>query len=192
MGRPTEKLAVHSNMPFACSIDALMPSLQCSPAELMLGSSYTNTDPGSDVVTPTTVEQVGIHQPMSTATPGWLCTHGRTQHGVRALIDRRLLAKSQGKLSSAGQLVQVYRNDLTYTFKKLSANCYHVGHHPGELSSETETHYHLETLEGVPIPSTSFSFDCVAFSPDRYELHSNRRHSKHNYKLLWRKRNETI
>ena len=98
----------------------LMPSLQCSPAELMLGLVInTNPTPAIDTIAPTTVEQIGIHQ--AYVQQQHLDGYAHTiEHAARrkGAFDRQLLAKFPREvIFKTGQLVQVYRNDLTYTFK---------------------------------------------------------------------------
>jgi hypothetical protein len=98
----------------------LLPSLKCSPAELMLGLVInTNRTPIVDAALATTAAQIGIHQ----AYTQQQCLNGYThtmEHAAhqKAIFDRQLLAKFPWEvLFKAGQLVQVYCNDLTYTFE---------------------------------------------------------------------------
>jgi hypothetical protein len=98
----------------------LLPSLKCSPAELMLGLMInTNRTLIVDATSPTTVEQVGVHQ----AYVQQQCLDGYAhtmEHAAqrKSAFDKRLLAKFPREvIFEPGQLVQVYCNDLTFTFK---------------------------------------------------------------------------
>jgi hypothetical protein len=89
----------------------LMPSLECSPAELMLGL-IINSNPTliADATSETTAEQVHIHQTYTQQQhlDGYAHTMEHAAHQKTA-FDRRLLAKSrQEVLFELGQLVQVY------------------------------------------------------------------------------------
>jgi hypothetical protein len=77
-------------------------------------------------------------------------------HKWKLAFDRKLLAQAPREvIFKAGQLVQVYRSDLDFTFKaerkmepKWSA--------PRRVTSRDHNSYKLETLEGLPI-SNRFS-----------------------------------
>jgi hypothetical protein len=72
-------------------------------------------------------------------------------HEWKLAFDRKLLAQAPREvIFKAGQLIQVYRSDLDYTFKakqklelKWSA--------PHRVTSHNHNSYKLETLEGLPI-----------------------------------------
>jgi hypothetical protein len=144
-----------------------MPSLQCSLAELMLGLVINpKPTPATDAVTLTTVEQIGIHQ----AYTQQKCLDGYA-HTIeyaawrKCAFNRRLLAKFPREvIFKIGQLVQVYCNDLTYTFK---TECKLLPHWspPQRIVNQDHNSYHLETLEGVPIPSTFSSRHLRRFLP---------------------------
>jgi len=136
----------------------LMPSLQCSPAELMLGLVInTNPTPATDAVAPTTVEQIGIHQAyvQQQRLDGYAHT---IEHATRhkGTFDRRLLAKFPREvIFEPGQLVQVCHNDLTYMFKteRKLLPCWSL---PRRIVNQDRNSYRLETLEDVPIPMVPF------------------------------------
>jgi hypothetical protein len=79
----------------------------------------TNLTLAPDVVIPTTDEQVGIHQ--AYVQQQHLNSYAHTiEHVARhkGTFDRKLLAKFPREvIFESGQLVQVYHNNLTYTFK---------------------------------------------------------------------------
>jgi hypothetical protein len=145
----------------------LLPSLQCSPAELMLGLVInTNPTPFADATAPTTTEQIGVHQAyvQQQRLDGYTHT---IEHAARrkGAFDRRLLAKFPREVIFApGQLVQVYRNDLTLTFKteRKLLLCWSP---PRRIVSRDRNSYHLETLEGIPMSSTFSSRRLRRFLP---------------------------
>jgi len=145
----------------------LMPSLQCSPAELMLGLVInTNPTPTTDAVAPTTAEQIGIHQAYTQQQrlDGYAHT---IEHAARrkGAFDKRLLAKFPREvIFKTGQLVQVYRNDLTYTFKT-ERKLLPRWSPPRRIVTRDRNSYRLETLEGVPITSTFSSRRLRRFLP---------------------------
>jgi hypothetical protein len=145
----------------------LMPSLECSPAELMLGLVInTNPTPISDAVLETTTEQVGVHQAYTQQQhlDGYAHT---MEHAARrkTAFDKRLLAKFLREvLFEPGQLVQVYCNDLTYTFKTERKLLPHWSP-PRRIVSRNRNSYHIETVEGIPISSTFSSRRLHCFLP---------------------------
>ena len=67
-------------------------------------------------------------------------------------------------LFEPGQLVQVYRNDLTYTFKT-ERKLLPRWSPPRRIVSRDRNSYHIETLEGIPISSTFSSRRLRRFLP---------------------------
>jgi len=115
----------------------------------------TNPTPTADTVTPTDTEQIGIHQAyvQQQRLDGYAHT---IEHAVRrkGTFDKRLLAKFPREvIFTPGQLVQVYRNDLTYTFKT-ERKLLPRWSPPRRVVSRNRNSYHLETLEGIPMSST--------------------------------------
>jgi hypothetical protein len=140
----------------------LLPSLQCSPAELMLGPVInTNPTPTTDATAPTTTEKIGIHQAYVQQQHLDGYTH-TIEHAVRrkGAFDKRVLARFPKEvIFMPGQLVQVYRNDLTFTFKT-ERKLLPRWSPPRRVVSRDRNSYHLETLEGIPMSST-FSSRCL-------------------------------
>jgi hypothetical protein len=145
----------------------LIPSLKCSPAELMLGLVInTNPTPTKNSILPTEAEHVGIHQAyvQQQRLDGYAHTMEHAERRKNA-FNKRVLAQSPGVVTfKKGQLIQVYRNDLTYTFKaerkllpRWSA--------PQRIVSRDRNSYRLETLEGVPMESTFSSRRLRRFMP---------------------------
>jgi len=98
----------------------LIPSLKCSPAELMLGLVInSNPTPIADSSQPTTEEQIGVHQAymQQQRLDGYAHTMEHAEWRKKA-FDRQLLSQApRVVIFEKGHLVQVYHNDLTYTFK---------------------------------------------------------------------------
>ena len=79
----------------------------------------TNPTPATDSTLPTEAKQAGIHQAyvQQQRLDGYTHTMEHAERQKNA-FDKRVLAQSPGVVTfEKGQLVQVYRNDLTYTFK---------------------------------------------------------------------------
>jgi RNase H-like domain found in reverse transcriptase/Reverse transcriptase (RNA-dependent DNA polymerase) len=131
----------------------ILPSLRYSPNELLLGIVVnTKPTPLSEAASEPTAEEVDTQMAY--------VDHQRfdgyaqiVDHALRrkAAFDKRVLDHSPREvIFRAGDLVQVYRSDLDYTFKserkllpKFSA--------PRRVVSRNKNSYQLETLEGLPI-----------------------------------------
>jgi hypothetical protein len=72
-------------------------------------------------------------------------------HQQKLAFDRKLLNQAPKEvIFKAGQLIQVYRSDLDFTFKverKMEPNW----SAPCRVTSRDHNSYKLETLEGLPI-----------------------------------------
>jgi hypothetical protein len=74
----------------------------------------------------------------------------------KTAFDRRVLAQKPGEVTfSKGHLVQIYRNDLDYTFKT-ERKLLPKWSIPQRVTSRHSNSYALETLNGDPLPG-SFS-----------------------------------
>lgn len=131
----------------------ILPNLKYSPNELLLGL-VVNTKPTSsaEVSAPPTIEEVETQM-------AYVDQHrfdGYSQiveHAQRrkASFDKQVLAHHPREVTfRTGDLVQVYRSDLDFTFAtdrkllpKFSA--------PRRIVSKNQNSYQLETLEGFPI-----------------------------------------
>jgi len=70
----------------------------------------------------------------------------------KAAFDKRVLAESGGEvIFKPGQLVQVYRSDLDYTFKT-ERKLLPKWSHPRRVVARDVNSYTIATLEGVPVP----------------------------------------
>lgn len=83
----------------------------------------------------------------------------------KAAFDKTLLAKHPGEvIFEAGQLVQVYCTDLTYTFKSIRKLLPRWSP-PRRVVSRDRNSYQLETTAGVPLESTFSSRRLCRFIP---------------------------
>jgi hypothetical protein len=131
----------------------ILPYLKYAPNELLLGLVInTKPTPSADMLVPPSDDEIEVQM-------AYVDQHrfdGYSQiveHGLRrkAAFDKRVLAHPPREvIFRAGDLVQVYRSDLDYTFAttrkllpKFSA--------PRRVVSRNCNSYQLETLEGFPI-----------------------------------------
>ena len=144
----------HLEAAVRCINNRILPNLKYSPNELLLGLVInTNTTPPTTAVSaPPTPEEVEIQM-------AYVDQHrfdGYSQivehaHRRKKAFDKQVLSHPPREvIFKAGDLVQVYRSDLDYTFKtdrkllpKFSA--------PRRVVSRNQNSYQLETLEGFPI-----------------------------------------
>ena len=136
-----------------CINNRILPNLKYSPNELLLGI-VVNTKPTSpsDISSEPTAEEVDTQMAY--------IDHQRfdgysqiVDHALRRkeAFDKQVLSRSPREvIFRAGDLVQVYRSDLDFTFiserkilPKFSA--------PRRVVNRTKNSYQLETLEGFPI-----------------------------------------
>jgi transposase InsO family protein len=131
----------------------ILPNLKYSPNELLLGIVInTKRTPTNLAETEALAEDVGIQMAYveQQRTDGYdqILSHADKR---KVAFDRKLLARAPKEvIFKAGQLVQVYRSDLDFTYKterkmepKWSA--------PRRVTSRDRNSYKLETLEGLPI-----------------------------------------
>ena len=131
----------------------ILPNLKYSPNELLLGLVVnTKSTPPTEVSGPPSLDEVGLQM-------AYVDQHrfdGYSQmvdHAERrkAAFDKEVCARPPKEvIFETGDLVQVYRSDLDFTFStdrkllpKFSA--------PRRVVSRNKNSYHLETLEGLPI-----------------------------------------
>jgi hypothetical protein len=134
----------------------LLPSLKFSPKELMLGL-VVNTKPSSinTSVLPTTERDTTLQ--MAYVAQQRLDGYAEAvAHALRrkSAFDKKVLSKNPGEVVfSKGQLVQIYRSDLDYTFKT-ERKLLPKWSTPQRVASKHLNSYTLETLNGDPIPGT--------------------------------------
>jgi hypothetical protein len=131
----------------------IIPHLKFSPKELLLGLVINTSRTPEDIATtePTTDDvalQMAYVNQQRTDGYAQIIDHAYKR---KAAFDRIVLSRAPKEvIFKSGQLVQVYRSDLDYTFKsirkmepKWSA--------PRRVTSRDRNSYKLETLEGLPI-----------------------------------------
>jgi len=131
----------------------ILPLLKFSPNELLLGLVVnTPLTPVNIADGPVTREEVSLQS----AYVNQQQLDGYSQivenaHRQKEAFDKKVVARAPREvIFRAGQLVQVYRSDLDYTFlaiRKLEPKW----SAPRRIMSRTKNSYKLETLEGLPI-----------------------------------------
>ena len=136
----------------------LLPTLKFSPKELMLGL-VVNTKP-ADLDTATlpitdtdTALQMAYVAQQRLDGYAEVVTHALKR---KSIFDKKVLAQKPGEvIFSKGQLVQIYRSDLDYTFKT-ERKLLPKWSTPQRVTSRHLNSYVLETLSGNQLPG-SFS-----------------------------------
>jgi transposase InsO family protein len=130
----------------------ILPNLKFSPNELLLGMVINTKRNPANQVEAVSEEDVGVQMAYveQQRLDGYenILLHSDKR---KLAFDRKLLSRAPKEvIFKAGQLVQVYRSDLDFTFKterkmepKWSA--------PRRVTSRDRNSYKLETLEGLPI-----------------------------------------
>ena len=143
----------HLEAAVRCLNNRILPNLKYSPNELLLGLVVnTKPTPATNVLTPPSDNDIEVQM-------AYVDQHrfdGYSQmveHAQRrkALFDKQILDHHPREVVfKAGDLVQIYRSDLDFTFAterkllpKFSA--------PRRVVSKNRNSYQLETLEGFPI-----------------------------------------
>ena len=170
-----EAMNVPSNWPdhleaaVRCINNRILPNLQYSPNELLLGLVInTKPTPAEHMVTAPTLEEVETQLAYvdQQRFDGYahIVDHALSR---KATFNKRVLSHSPREVVfKSGDLVQVYRSDLDYTFQtdrkilpKFSA--------PRRVISRNLNSYQLETLEGLPIAGRFSSRRLRLFIPRR-------------------------
>ena len=131
----------------------LLPALKFSPKELLLGL-VINTPPTGllDASEPVTPEDAATQ--MAYVAQQRLDGYAEmVAHAVKrkAVFDKRVLAHTPGEVVfSKGQLVQIYRSDLDYTFKT-DRKLLPKWSPPQRVTQRNLNSYTLEKLDGAPI-----------------------------------------
>ena len=127
--------------------------LKFSPKELLLGL-VINTKRTSTAEATTEVAETNVAVQMAYVTQQRLDGYAAAvSHALKrkSAFDRRVLEHSPGEVVfSKGQLVQVYRSDLDYTFKT-ERKLLPKWSRPQCVVSRNLNSYQLETLNGEPI-----------------------------------------
>ena len=179
----------HLDAAVRCINDRILPNLKYSPNELLLGLVInTKPTPVNDIQSTPTVEEVEVQMAYINQQrfDGYshIVDHA---HRRKEAFDKHVLDHSPGEvIFRAGDLVQVYRSDLDYTFKterkmlpKFSA--------PRRVLSRNQNSYQLETLEGFPIAGKFSSRRLRLFLPRKgTDLHN----VQQAIEVEWRKRED--
>ena len=143
----------HLEAAVRCINNRILPNLKYSPNELLLGL-VINTKPTAidHSTTAPTAEEVETQMAYvdQQRFDGYAQIVDHAQHR-KEVFDKQVLNRSPREvIFKAGDLVQVYRSDLDFTFKtdrkmlpKFSA--------PRRVVSRNQNSYQIETLEGFPI-----------------------------------------
>jgi len=130
----------------------ILPNLKYSPNELLLGMVINTRRTPANQAEEVSADEVGVQMAYveQQRLDGYdqILLHADKR---KLAFDRKLLSRAPKEvIFKAGQLVQVYRSDLDFTYKterkmepKWSA--------PRRVSSRDRNSYKLETLEGLPI-----------------------------------------
>ena len=131
----------------------LLPALKFSLKELLLGLVVNTKPTNIEVATETTTEDDVATQMAYIAQQRLDDYEAAVTHALKrkSAFDRKVLEQSPGEVVfSKGQLVQVYRSDLDYTFKT-ECKLLPKWSSPQRITSRSLNAYTLETLQGEPI-----------------------------------------
>jgi hypothetical protein len=144
----------------------ILPALRFSPKELLLGIAINMPKTGID----TAEAEVGTPE----ATIHMVYAAQQRIDGYEAMVkhaitrkrafDRRVLKSSGEVIFNKGQLVQVYRSDLDYTFKT-ERKILPKWSQPHRITKRIRNAYELERLEGTPIEGEFSARRLRAFIP---------------------------
>jgi hypothetical protein len=145
----------------------ILLNLKFSPKELLLGTVVnTPRTPLANSGSILLPQDVNVH--MAYVAQQHLDGYDTTiRHTLsrKAAFDRRILAKSPGQVTfTCGQLVQVYRSDLDYTFKA-KRKILPKWSRPYRIRKRLRNSYKLENRDGTAINGTFSSRRLCAFVP---------------------------
>jgi hypothetical protein len=131
----------------------ILPSLKFSPKELLLGLVVNM--PRTPIETSTSIlpaDDITMH--MAYVAQQRLDGYAEcVQHAMKRkmVFDKRVFDSKAGEvIFNKGQLVQVYRSDLTYTFKS-ERKLLPKWSQPYRVTSRLQNSYQLETLDGIAL-----------------------------------------
>jgi hypothetical protein len=145
----------------------LLPALKFSPKELLLGL-VVNTPRTGQVATsePVTTEDVATQ--MAYVAQQRLDGYAEmVAHAIKrkTVFDKRVLASKPGEVVfSNGQLVQIYRSDLDFTFKT-DRKLLPKWSPPQRVTQRNSNSYILERLDGTPIAGQFSARRLRGFTP---------------------------
>lgn len=145
----------------------LLPALKFSPKELLLGLVVnTRATPIENAILPTTEADVTVQMAYVSQQrlDGYAAAVAHALKRKNA-FDRRVLERKPGEvIFSKGQLVQIYRSDLDYTFKT-ERKLLPKWSTPQRITSRNLNSYTLETLSGDPVQGTFSARRLRRFTP---------------------------
>jgi hypothetical protein len=134
----------------------LLPALKFSPKELLLGL-VVNTKPTDTQEASSPISVTNVATQMAYVAQQRLDGYAAAvSHALKRknTFDRKVLKQSPGEVVfSKGQLVQIYRSDLDFTFKT-ERKLLPKWSSPQRIKSRNLNAYTLETLSGDPIQGT--------------------------------------
>ena len=145
----------------------LLPALKFSPKELMLGL-VVNTKPAdlNNAIAPISEEDTTLQ--MAYVAQQRLDGYAEAvAHAMKrkSMFDKKVLSQKPGEVVfSTGQLVQIYRSDLDYTFKT-ERKLLPKWSPPQRVVSRLMNSYVLETLQGERLPGTFSARRLRRFTP---------------------------
>ena len=145
----------------------LLPALKFSPKELMLGL-IVNTKPADldNTIVPISEEDTALQ--MAYVAQQRLDGYAEAvAHALKrkSTFDKKVLAQKPGEVVFlVGQLVQIYRSDLDYTFKT-ERKLLPKWSPPQRIVSKIMNSYVLETLRGERLPGTFSARRLRRFTP---------------------------
>jgi len=155
--------------------NCILPALKHTPKELLLGLvvDTKRTEP-ADSTTQAMVAQAATH--MAYVAQQQLDGYDEAiRHALKwkAAFNKRVLQQHPGKVTfTNGQLVQVYHNDLDYTFKT-DRKLLPKWSQPRQVTEWLRNSYKIETLTGTPLPGLYHARRLCAFIPrEGSQLHS--------------------
>ena len=145
----------------------ILPSLQYSPKELLLGMCVDRPVVDQTTASSSPTDQEVIMHMIQAEQQRLEGYDSAVHHAIRRkkVFDKRVTKDSAGIVTfSPGDLVQVYRSDLDYTFtteRKLLPKW----SPPRRIAKKIRNSYQLETLSGEPISGTFHSRRLRVFNP---------------------------
>jgi hypothetical protein len=145
----------------------LLPALKFSPKELLLGLVVNTKPTDIEVATKPTTEDDTTTQMAYVAQQRLDGYAAVVSHALKRknAFDRKVFGQSSGEVVfSKGQLVQVYRSDLDYTFKT-ERKLLPKWSGPQRITSRNRNSYTLETLQGDPVQGSFSARRLRGFTP---------------------------
>lgn len=145
----------------------LLPAFKYSPKELLVGL-VVNTPPTNITTASEPIVSEDVATQMAYVAQQRLDGYAEmVAHAIKrkAVFDKRVLARKPGEVTfSKGQLVQIYRSDLDFTFKT-DRKLLTKWSPPQRVTKRNLNSYNLEKLDGMPIPGQFSTRRLRGFTP---------------------------